>query len=155
MEFNATFLVSAISFIIFTVIMNKIFYKPLENVMDERQSFIDNTKADALNSNNKADEILKDKEDRLNKSALESKKLVAEKVDVANESSKALTDKAKQKSHDEISSAKLNLQNEVKLSSEELKSKVKDLAEVISSKVLGMDTHIENIDNELVNGMLK
>ena len=153
MEFNATFLVSAISFIIFTVIMNKIFYKPLENVMDERQSFIDNTKADALNSNNKADEILKDKEDRLSKSALESKRLVA--VDVANESSKALTDNAKQKSHDEISSAKLNLQNEVKLSSEELKSKVKDLAEVISSKVLGMDTHIENIDNELVNGMLK
>lgn len=154
MEFNATFIVSAISFIIFTVIMNKIFYKPLEHVMDERQKFIDDTKSDAINSNNKADAILKDKEDRLNKSAFESKKIVADKVNEANENSKTLTNNAKQKSQDEISSAKSNLQNEARETSEELKTKVKDLAEVISSKVLGMDTHIENSDNELVNRIL-
>ena len=152
MEFNATFIVSAISFIIFTVIMNKIFYKPLEHVMDERQKFIDDTKSDAINSNNKADAILKDKEERLNKS--ESKKIVADKVNEANENSKTLTNNAKQKSQDEISSAKSNLQNEARETSEELKTKVKDLAEVISSKVLGMDTHIENSDNELVNRIL-
>ena len=85
MEFNATFLVSVISFIIFTIIMNKIFYKPLENVMDERQKFIDDAKSDALNSNNRADAILKEKEDRLNKSASDSKKLVADKLNAANE----------------------------------------------------------------------
>lgn len=154
MEFNATFLVSVISFIIFTIIMNKIFYKPLENVMDERQKFIDDAKSDALNSNNRADVILKEKEDRLNKSASDSKKLVADKINAANENSKTLTDNAKQKSQDEISSAKSNLQNEALQTSEELKSKVKDLAEVISSKVLGIETHIENSDNELVNRIL-
>lgn len=154
MEFNATFLVSAISFIIFTIIMNKIFYKPLENIMDERQKFIDDAKSDALNSNNRADVILKEKEDRLNKSASDSKKLVADKINAANENSKTLTDNAKQKSQDEISSAKSNLQNEALQTSEELKSKVKDLAEVISSKVLGIETHIENSDNELVNRIL-
>ena len=154
MEFNATFLVSVISFIIFTIIMNKIFYKPLENVMDERQKFIDDAKSDALNSNNRADAILIEKEDRLNKSASDSKKLVADKVNAANENSKTLTDNAKQKSQDEISSAKSNLQNEALQTSEKLKSKVKDLAEVISSKVLGIETHIENSDNELVNRIL-
>lgn len=154
MEFNATFLVSVISFIIFTIIMNKIFYKPLENVMDERQKFIDDAKSDALNSNNRADAILKEKEDRLNKSVSDSKKLVADKINAANENSKTLTDNAKQKSQDEISSAKSNLQNEALQTSEELKSKVKDLAEVISSKVLGIETHIENSDNELVNRIL-
>lgn len=154
MEFNATFLVSVISFIIFTIIMNKIFYKPLENVMDERQKFIDDAKSDALNSNNRADAILKEKEDRLNKSASDSKKLVADKINAANENSKTLTDNAKQKSQDEISSAKSNLQNEALQTSEELKSKVKDLAEVISLKVLGIEIHIENSDNELVNRIL-
>lgn len=73
MEFNATFLVSAISFILFTLIMNKIFYKPLEKVMAERQKFIDDAKTDALNSSSKADAILKDREDRLNKSTADSK----------------------------------------------------------------------------------
>ena len=122
--------------------------------MDERQKFIDDAKSDALNSNNRADAILKEKEDRFNKSASDSKKLVADKVNAANENSKTLTDNAKQKSQDEISSAKSNLQNEALQTSEELKSKVKDLAEVISSKVLGIETHIENSDNELVNRIL-
>lgn len=154
MEFNATFLVSAISFIIFTAIMNKIFYKPLESVMDERQKVIDDAKSDAMNSDNKADAILKDRDDRLNKSLVDSKKIVADKINEANENSKALTNNAKQKSQDEIATAKSNLQDEAIKTTEELKSKVKDLAEVISSKVLGMDCHIENTDDELVNRIL-
>ena len=154
MEFNATFLVSAISFIMFTIIMNIIFYKPIEKIMDERQKYINDAKNDALNSNSKADEILKDRESKINKSIIDSKKLVAEKVNNANENSKILTGQAKQKSQEEIASAKSNLQNEANLATDELKMKVKDLAEVISSKVMGFDTKIENPDNELVNRIL-
>ena len=102
MEFNATFLVSAISFIIFTVIMNKIFYKPLESVMDERQRVINDAKSDALNSDNRANAILKDRDERLNKSLAESKKIVADKVNEANENYKMLTNSEKKKSQDEI-----------------------------------------------------
>ena len=152
MEFNATFLVSAISFILFTLIMNKIFYKPLEKVMAERQKFIDDAKTDALNSSFKTDAILKDREDRLNKSTADSKKLVADKINEAN--SKAAAAKAKQKSQEEITSAKSRLHNEALETTEGLKNGVKDLAEVISSKVLGMETRIENTDNELVNRIM-
>ncbi len=154
MEFNATFLVSAISFIMFTIIMNIIFYKPIEKIMDERQKYINDAKNDAFNSNSKADTIMKDRESRLNQSISDSKKLVAEKVNKANENSKVLTGQAKQKSQEEIASAKSNLQNEANLATNELRSKVKDLAEVISSKVMGFDTKIENPDNELVNRIL-
>lgn len=154
MEFNATFLVSAISFILFTLIMNKIFYKPLEKVMAERQKFIDDAKTDALNSSFKADAILKDREDRLNKSTADSKKLVADKINEANANSKAAAAKAKQKSQEEITSAKSRLYNEALETTEGLKNGVKDLAEVISSKLLGMETRIENTDNELVNRIM-
>ncbi len=154
MEFNATFLVSAISFIMFTIIMNIIFYKPIEKIMDERQKYINDAKNDAFNSNSKADTIMKDRESRLNQSISDSKRLVAEKVNKANENSKVLTGQAKQKSQEEIASAKSNLQNEANLATNELRSKVKDLAEVISSKVMGFDTKIENPDNELVNRIL-
>ncbi len=154
MEFNATFLVSAISFIIFTIIMNIIFYKPIEKIMNERQKFINEAKNDALNSNSKADEILKNRETRLNQSITDSKKLVAEKVNQANENSKILTGQAKQKSQEEIASAKSNLLNEANLTTDELKTKVKDLAEVISSKVMGFETKIENPDYEIVNRIL-
>ena len=154
MEFNATFLVSAISFIVFTFVMNKIFYNPLGRVISERQKFLDETKNDALFSNNKAEAILKDRDDKLSKSVADAKRLVADKVNEANENSRTLTGKAKQKSMEEITSAKLSLHDEANQSKEELKNKVKDLAEVISSKVLGIDVKIDNTDNEIVNRIL-
>ena len=40
MEFNATFLVSAISFILFVFIMNAILYKPVIKIMEEREAFL-------------------------------------------------------------------------------------------------------------------
>ena len=126
MEFNATFLVSAISFIVFTFVMNKIFYNPLGRVISERQKFLDETRNDALFSNNKAEAILKDRDDKLSKSVADAKKLVADKVNEANENSRTLTGKAKQKSMEEITSAKLSLHDEANQSKEELKNKVKD-----------------------------
>ena len=70
MEFNATFLISAISFIIFTLIMNKIFYSPLERVINEREKFINDTKLETQNTNIKADTIIKERDEKLNKSYL-------------------------------------------------------------------------------------
>ena len=154
MEFNATFLVSAISFIVFTFVMNKIFYNPLGRVISERQKFLDETRNDALFSNNKAEAIIKDRDDKLSKSVADAKRLVADKVNEANENSRTLTGKAKQKSMEEITSAKLSLHDEANQSKEELKNKVKDLEEIISSKVLGIDVKIDNTDNEIVNRIL-
>ena len=154
MEFNATFLVSAISFIVFTIVMNKIFYRPLERVMDERQKFIDDAKSDALTSNERAEAILKDRDERLNQSFIKSKKIVADRVNEANTNSAIRTAEAKQKSQEEISFAKSNLNEEAQSATLELKTKVKDLAETISSKILGIDVTLENSDNELVDRML-
>ena len=136
MEFNATFLVSAISFILFTIIMNKIFYKPLESVMNEREKFINDNIYDAKLSSDKADAITKDREEKLGKSLVDAKALVARKINNANENSRNLTDQAKQKSKEDIKSAKDALLNEAENSERDLK--IEELADVIYSKVLEM-----------------
>lgn len=136
MEFNATFLVSAISFILFTIIMNKIFYKPLESVMNEREKFINDNIYDAKLSSDKADAITKDREEKLAKSLVDAKALVARKINDANENSRNLTDQAKQKSKEDIKSAKDALLNEAENSERDLK--IEELADVIYSKVLEM-----------------
>ena len=136
MEFNATFLVSAISFILFTIIMNKIFYKPLESVMNEREKFINDNIYDAKLSSDKADAITKDREEKLGKSLVDAKALVARKINDANKNSRNLTDQAKQKSKEDIKSAKDALLNEAENSERDLK--IEELADVIYSKVLEM-----------------
>ncbi len=136
MEFNATFLISAISFIVFTIIMNRIFYKPLERVMNEREKFINDNIVDAKFSNDKADEITKNREEKLAKSQLDAKSLVARKINDANENSRNLTEQAKQKSKEDIKSAKEALTKEAENIEQNLK--IEELADVIYSKVLEM-----------------
>lgn len=136
MEFNATFLVSIISFLLFTLIMNKIFYKPLQDIMTERQKFINDNYLDAKFSNKKADEISKDREDKLAKSLIDAKKLIAQKVNEANENSRTVTDSAKAKSREDIKSAKELLLEQVHNSESELEAKIEELSEVIYSKIV-------------------
>ena len=46
MEFNATFLITIISFITFTILMNAILYRPLERIVDERKELIEKNYSD-------------------------------------------------------------------------------------------------------------
>lgn len=154
MEFNATFLVSAISFLVFTFIMNLIFYKPLEKIINERQSLIDGNYAEAENSKKTATTIRSERERKLGDTLKESKKIISDKVNEANNNSKTLTGEAKTYSAEQINSAKSNLNDEALKTSEEMKLRVKDLAEILSAKVLGTHTTITNNDTDLINRIL-
>ena len=155
LEFNATFLVSMISFIVFIIIMNAIFYKPILGVIEERENFINDHYNDAKNSKDKAQSLLEQKEKRLNDTLSESKKIVSDKVNEANETAKSITDDAKADSANKIQSAKKELHEKEVQTAEELKNNVKDLAESISSKILGENITIDNIDYDIVNKVLK
>ena len=95
MEFNATFFVTAISFILFTIIMNKIFYAPLTKVIDERESFIRNAMNDAKDSETQAGILLKNKEEKLNAAGEKSRKIITDAVEEANATGETLTSEAK------------------------------------------------------------
>ena len=105
--------------------------------MDEREKFIRDSFSDAQNSTEKADSLLKERDEKLEKSVGDAKKLVADRVNAANENSRALTDEAKQKSRDEIFNAKQQFVSQLSDSEKEFYDKAESLAEVISSKVLG------------------
>lgn len=154
MEFNATFFVTAISFIVFTFIMNKIFYAPLTKVIDEREDFINKTVAEAKDSTSQAENLLKNKEETLSATVEKSRKIVTSAAEKASSDGEVLTDEAKRQARLKIDDGKINVTKEKEAAQNELKSKVKDLAEIIASKVLQSETRIENVDNELIDRIL-
>ena len=155
LEFNATFLVSMISFIVFIIIMNSIFYKPILTVIEERDKYINDRYNDAKNSKDEANMLLEQKDKRLNETLSESKKIVSDRVSKANEEAKIKTDEAKTTSVNKIQAAKNSLHQEELDRREVLKDNVKNLAENISSKILGENIAIDNVDYELINKVLK
>ncbi len=136
MEFNATFLISAISFILFTLLMNKIFYKPLGKIMNERENFINDNLNDAKISNDKAEFLLKDKDEKLAKSLIEARAIVSKELDATNKQSAQITAQAKQKAKDEVDLAKQNLSCEVEGFEDELNSKINELSEFLKNKII-------------------
>lgn len=137
MEFNATFIVSAISFLVFVYFMNKIFYAPLTNIITEREKLVDDTLNEAKNSRENASNLLQERENKLNRAHEKSKKIISESVENANLKSKELSEKAKNDSIAEINKQKSDLKEQNDLVKNKLDNVVKDLADVIETKILG------------------
>lgn len=154
-EFNATFLIAMISFVVFIIIMNAILYKPILSIINKRENYIDENLNAAKNSKEKAQEILAEKETKLAESSLQARQIVSGRVQQENDKAKRLTEEAKTKTQKNIASAKENLHNEEIQTANSLSGNVRELAESISEKILGEKTSIENVDYELISKVLK
>ena len=137
MEFNATFLVSIVSFIVFIIIMNTIFYKPILKIIEGREEFINRNYNDAENSKEETQVLINKRETILTQALTESRKIISDTVNNANEKSKNLTDDAKLASSQKINITKTQLQEQEKEISKALS--IQDIAQSISNKVLGVE----------------
>ena len=143
MEINATFLIATISFIVFVIIMNLIFYKPIENIVKKRQNFIDEN-LDEAKKNNATSQKLNDEYDKkINDANLQGKSIINKETINAEEKKAELIHEAKQKvAHNNfINQKELNkVFTEVKSS---LQEEAKDLAFEISAKLFGKEMEKE------------
>ena len=137
MEFNAKFLVSVISFIIFTLLMNEILYKPVSKIIEERENLITDNYENAKAAKEQAGAIYSDRDEKLSKTAAENKKLTAESLAQANSTAKNKTAEAKQNSIAQIDAAKSDIQNRSNALNNEIKGRIDELADNISAKILG------------------
>jgi len=139
MEFNATFIVSAISFGIFVIIMNAIFYKPLQKIVSERQKFIDDTYEEAKTHLAKSEAIMKDRQKKLDTTKHEAKKLITDKTEEAKSQKSDLTSEAHKKAVSKVEDAKMDLQKSKDEAESVLSEEIKKIALDISYKILGKE----------------
>lgn len=137
MEFNATFLVSAISFLVFVFLMNIVFYAPLEKIMNEREKLIVDTLNEAKNSKDKAQKILSDRDKKLDKAKNKGKEIIEQNVAQANNEARDTITEAKNKSLTEIENNKQKLLKQEIETQNILGLQVEVLADLIVSKVKG------------------
>ena len=154
-ELNGTSIVLAISFVIFVILLNFLFYKPMKKVMEERAKYIQDNKDDAETNNSKTQKLIEEKDAKI----LEAKRQsfdhlneinlnVKEKLDIAINGAKA---EFKQKTDKQF--ADLKHEKEEVLSS--LKAEIAQISSEISSKVLGKKTTIANVSDEIIEKALK
>lgn|SRR5574344_509394 len=155
MEFNATFIVAGISFIIFTFIMNAIFYKPIEQIVEKRKKFIADTTEEAKLNREKSDAILKDRDEKISSQHSEAKKLISDISEKSKLEKNDLAKSAQSKAANEINSAKELLGKEQADAQGVLTDDVINLAQNISSKLLGENVSVQNPDKAFIENILK
>jgi len=155
MDFNATFIVAFISFIIFIIIMNFILYKPIGDIIEKRQKFIDDNYNEAKNNSLKSEAILKDRDDKIHN----AQNLVRQKTHLAIQEAKDkknnLLANAKEEAKIKFEENSNNLNQQKSDAQNTLKNDVINLAQIISDKFIPVPERIENADYELIENIMK
>lgn len=135
-EFNATFIVALLSFAVFIIIMNAIFYNPILNIIKKRETYINSNTNKAEENNNTAKEYINIHSEKIEEKQDECREKFKSSIEILQENSTKEISNAREISKTEIQSQKENLaqkSNELKTLVE--KTVVEDLANSITKKI--------------------
>jgi len=136
MEFNATFLICAISFIVFVFIMNQILYKPVAKIVSEREKYIAQNEQNALFDKTKANELIKGKEEKVQSANKKAGKIILEKSNNAKDERTYLLNNAQENFKQNIENNKNSLLKEKSQIKENLSKDIEGMSEKIIAKFL-------------------
>ena len=154
MEFNATILVVAVSFVVFAFAMNFILYKPILDVMQKRKEHIDSNYKTASENNETSDAISAEIEEKKDAAKSDARNKYNEIVDDFKNKKSELVQQAQQVAQAELDKSNCELlavSNEMK---ENLKGSMTNLANEIVEKIIGYRSEIQEFDNNKVDEIL-
>ena len=154
MEFNATFLVTIISFLIFVFLMNKILYEPIGRIVAQRRKFVEDNLRFAADNHAKAEEILNQKEAKLQCAKIEARNKYSDSVNQFKLQKDEIIKKAQKEAGEGLWYACENLDKLSNEAKEALKARMTELSSDIAEKILGYRSDVKGFDNDTVNRIL-
>lgn len=139
-EFNATFLVAMLSFVVFIMIMNAIFYRPILNIMRKRDEYINSNFDEAKELSEQAEKLDIKKAETIQQTQNECRTEIKNVVENAQGLASKNVQDARTEVKNEIQLKKDSLVRESEALEGVLKSSVvTDLASSITSKFMSKD----------------
>lgn len=139
-EFNATFLVAMLSFVVFIMIMNTIFYRPILNIMRKRDEYINSNYDEAKELSEQAEKLDIKKAETIQQTQNECRTEIKNVVENAQGLASKNVQDARTEVKNEIQLKKDSLVRESEALEGVLKSSVvTDLASSITSKFMSKD----------------
>ncbi len=142
-EFNATFLVAMLSFVVFIFIMNTIFYRPILSIIRKREDYISNNYETAKNLEEKALNHQNQIKEKLQQSRIDCRYKIETAIDEAQKSSHQAIVEQKEKTKAQIQSEKEKLLADGKNLKQVVNSSiVSDLAQTLTDKIMKSEVKV-------------
>ncbi|MBQ4124042.1 hypothetical protein IJD44_10060 [bacterium] len=150
MEFDATFLIATVSFIVFVFIMNAILYSPVLKIIKARQDYVEENFSKAKETDVEVEKQNQYRNSELDKSRNSAQNALAEKTkELKIERSQKISE-YKEESYSNITKERENLRESAYNAKETLKDHVVDIAKEISSVILGGVVNADVIDKSQI-----
>jgi F-type H+-transporting ATPase subunit b len=139
-DFNATLPIMALQFILLTVVLTFVFYKPVAKVLEDRDTLINNNLTEASAKLLKADELYKQYDEQLKAARGNAQNTIAESEKEAKEIVAQELDQARQDASNLIQQTNKELEAQKSLALQKLETQVDELSDLIKDKLLGNQT---------------
>jgi len=136
-DFNATLPLMAIQFILLTITLTFVFYKPVAKMLEERETSINTNLTNASEKLIKADELYKQYDEQLKTARSNAQSIIAESEKEAKEIVAAEIGQARQDAANLIQQTNKELEAQKSLALEKLETQVDELSQLIKEKLLG------------------
>lgn len=135
-DFDATLPVMAIQFLLFTAIMNVVFYKPLTKAIDERNQYIRSNKTEAQERISKAKHLGEQYEQELAQARRQSQQVI-----------ESAQDDAKEMAAQQIAAAQKEVQAQLQQTQQELDQQKQ-------SALSSLEGQVEALSNQMLEKLL-
>ena len=138
-DFDATLPLMAIQFILLTVVLTFIFYKPVSKVIDERETYINGNLTTASEKLIKADELYKEYDEQLKTARVNAQSIIAKSEKEAKDIVALEINEARQDATKLIERTNKDLEAQKSLALQQLETQVDELSQLIKEKLLGKE----------------
>jgi F-type H+-transporting ATPase subunit b len=136
---NATLVVQIINFLILIWILNHILFRPIFRIIEEREAFVEDTKAEVGRIEAEAIGKLKTYEDRMNTAREEALARRVEARDEAAASAREIMNRASAEAQEHISAIHAEAAKAVQEVKTELADFKESIAELVLAKIIGRE----------------
>lgn len=137
MEFNATFLFSLVSFLVFMWIMNIILYKPIADIVAQRKKYLDDNTEITNKNIEEAKSINAQRDEKLEDARIKSREEVSLEVAKIKEQKERKVSERKEYYQNQTANLTNILQEEKKSLQEEFDKSADELSDSIIKKIIG------------------
>ena len=138
-DFNATLPLMAIQFILLTVVLTFVFYKPVSKVIDEREAYINGNLTTASEKLIKADELYSEYDEQLKAARVNAQAIIGKSEKEAKDAVALEINQARQDAAKLIEKTNKELETQKDLALQQLETQVDELSQLIKEKLLGKE----------------
>jgi len=151
---NGTLLVVALSFVIFTIVMQKVFYRPISQIRQKRIKYIKGVKIDAQKAQEEAENLKKEYQEKIIAARKKTSEQTAEAINEANEEKNKILEEKKQDVARFIAEGRQKIQEEKLNTFLSLKENISGYAHDISQKILNENVPLVGVSQEAIDRVI-